>query len=158
MKRVRFSSRLHSSLFRSPLPLTSEVRKNRERRRRNKECPESRLPTSELGRSIDYIVSEGSARQGRPAQEGREGRVESETDEVRRDVARNEIHVNLAFLCRSVGRSVNSIWTRESLFILALSLRGYCRSGKLDPIHDPTKYNDGQWRRRNGFLKGPLHV
>ena len=85
MKRVRFSSRLHSSLFRSPLPLTSEVRKNRERTRRNKECPESRLPTSELGRSIDYIVSEGSARQGRPDQEGREGRVESETDEVRRE-------------------------------------------------------------------------
>ena len=66
--------------------LTSDVRKNRERRTRNKECPESRLPTSELGRSIDYIVSEGERKAGKVGSRG-EGRVESETDEGRRDTA-----------------------------------------------------------------------
>ena len=63
------------------------------------------MPTSELGRSIDYIVSEGESKAGKVGSRG-EGRVESETDEGRGDTPRNEIHVNLAFLCRSAGRSL----------------------------------------------------
>ena len=84
--------------------------------------------------------------------------MESETDERGREGPCEKRDPRESRVSLQVGRSVTSIRTRESLFILALSLRGNCRSGKLDPIHDPTKYSDVQWRRRTGFYKGPLHV
>ena len=82
-------------------------------------------PDLELERSIDYLRKEWGRKEGRKEgnQEGRlEGETETETDTDGRGIkvekghctaaaaasaaARNEIHVNLAFLCRSVGRSL----------------------------------------------------
>ena len=92
-------------------------------------------PDLELERSIDYLRKEWGRKEGR--KEGnQEGRLEGETDtddgrgiKVEKGhctaaasaAARNEIHVNLVFLRRSVGRSLR--FRHANIFLYQRSTR-----------------------------------